>query len=90
MKPVALQIPGHERDEIVIGKDQPEYVPLPALRLITEEGIATVTRWRPSDEERAQLLAGADIWLQQLTGRGPLQPVKVGVECPVLLNQVPS
>lgn len=83
MNPVAVQIPGHETDEFVIAKDQPEYIPLPAVAIDTPEGIAIVTRWRPDAEERAALAAGADIWLLSLTFGGPLQPVRLTVECPV-------
>lgn len=83
MNAIAVQIPGHESDEFVIAKDQPQYIPLPAVAIQTPEGIAVVTRWRPTDEERAQLAAGADIWLSSLTFGGPLQPVRLTIECPV-------
>lgn len=83
MNPVAVQIPNHESDEFVIAKDQPEYIPLPAVAISTPEGIAVVTRWRPTDDERAAITAGADIWLSSLTFGGALQPVRLTVECPV-------
>lgn len=86
MNPVSVQIPGNESDEFVIAKDQPQYIPLPAVWIRTSEGIAVVTRWRPTDEERQQVADGADIWLQSLTFGGPLQPIKLTTECPVELE----
>ena len=83
MNAVALQIPGHERDEIVIARDQPEYIPLPALHIVIGNSFGLLTRWRPSDEERAALASGADVWLEMLTGGEPMQPVRLSVECPI-------
>jgi len=75
-------------------KDQPEYLPLPALveryneqQPETWHG-AIITRWRPTAEELAMLLAGDDLYLEVWTfgsvcrkcgeSQG-LQPVKLGV-----------
>lgn len=87
MNAVALQIPGHEHEEIVIARDQPEYIPLPALSIVIDLGGVAVpgilTRWRPTDEERAALANGADIWLETMTFGDPLQPIRLSVECPI-------
>ena len=89
MNPVSPVMPGSESIEIVLGKDQPEYTPLPAVYLDTET-CAMVTRWRPSPEERAAIGKGADIVLQQLTFRSPFQPVNLQVvmpsDCPELME----
>lgn len=91
MNPVALQIPGREADEFVIAKDQPPYTPLPAARVTLLNGeLGVVTRWRPSEEERMAIASGADIWVQHLTFGGPLQPLWVGAECPIEIDQEPS
>ena len=33
MRPVSPVIPGYQDKEVIFAKDQPEYLPLPALRL---------------------------------------------------------
>lgn len=81
---VALQIPGHEADELVIARDQPEYIPLPALSIIMGDVAGMLTRWRPSDAERAALANGADIWLETMTFGDRMQPVRITVECPIV------
>lgn len=69
MKPV--EFPGHN---IVYGKDQPEYMPLPALRLPDGE---VITCWELSDEELQQIITSKKIYLKQLTFNQPLQPVLI-------------
>lgn len=66
--------------EIVIAKDQPPYIPLPAV--VTSNGI--VTRWKPTFSERLKLIFGGSLYLQVLTFGRPLQPVKLSVEEPRL------
>lgn len=83
MNAVALQIPGHEMDERVIARDQPEYIPLPVLDIVIGTVPALLTRWRPSDEERAAIAKGADIWLETMTFGEPMQPVRITTECPL-------
>ena len=90
MNAVAIQIPGHEANEIVVAREQDQYVPLPALPITLEVGFAPIeivkgllTRWRPTDEERAALANGADIWLETMTFGEPMQPVRISTECPI-------
>lgn len=89
MESVSPVMPGSEPIEIVLSKDQPKYLPLPAV-YIDSRSRPMVTRWRLSDEERAMVAAGADIVLQQLTFRMPFQPVNLQVvgrdECPQLME----
>ena len=89
MEPVSPVMPGSESIEIVIGKDQPEYLPLPAVYLDARTS-PMLTRWRLSDEERKLIADGADIVLTQLTFRLPFQPVHLQVvnreAMPVLLD----
>lgn len=78
MQPVDLEIedraflPPH--DVVVYAKDQPEYLPLPVAKLHGDEG-RVISRWRLTDEERAQIAAGADLYLEVLTFHQPLQPL---------------
>ena len=89
MKPISPVIPGSEPFEVLLGKDQPEYTPLPAFYVDTE-GFPVLTRWEPSEEERARIMAGADIVFTQLTFRQPFQPVHLQVcmrfENPLLVS----
>jgi hypothetical protein len=95
MEPVSPVMPGSEDIEIVLGKGQPEYIPLPAVYLDTPS-CPMVTRWRLTDEERKMVANGADVVLQQLVFRdgngrnNPFQPVHLQIvmrdEMPVLLE----
>lgn len=58
--------------EIVYAKNQPEYIPLPALRF--DDGLV-VTRWKPSIWDRMLIAFGGDIYLGLLTFNHPLQPI---------------
>jgi hypothetical protein len=88
--PVSPVLPGSEPIEIVLGKNQPEYTPLPAVYL-QRPSLPMITRWRLSDEERAAIASGADIVLQQLTFSHPFQPVNLQVvasdESPVFVEE---
>lgn len=71
MKPIFFK--GHNT---VIGKDQPEYLPLPAH--YNEEGdVRTV--WKFSIRERLKILFGGKIELTQMTFLNPLQPIRASV-----------
>lgn len=81
MEAVSPVMPGSEGIEIVLGKNQRQYIPLPAVYLSTPT-VPMLTRWRFSDEERAQIAAGADIVLTQLTFGTPFSPVHLQVSMP--------
>lgn len=78
MNPISPVVQGQEHNEHVYAKDQPEYKPLPVLRLQGMEGIC-VSRWEPTREERMAIAAGADVILSQWTFRHPMQPVLMQV-----------
>jgi hypothetical protein len=63
----------------ILGKDQPEYQPLPAHR--SPEGII-VTCWRMTWWERIKALWTGQVWARQLTFGDPLQPQILGVDKP--------
>jgi hypothetical protein len=70
-------------DEITIAEDQLEYKPLVAARYQTEDGHQMLlTRWRFTDEERARIAGGEDLYLGVMTFGQPLQPLapQVGPE----------
>ena len=76
MQPASPVIPGLEDREVVYAKDQPEYLPLPSLR--TKSG-HVVARWALTDEERALIAEGADVFLTLWTFNHPLQPCSLSV-----------
>ena len=53
MEPVSPVMPGSADIEIVLGKDQLEYLPLPAVYLSTPT-LPMLTRWRFTEVERAR------------------------------------
>lgn len=63
--------------EIVYAKDQPQYLPLPALRW--PDGLV-VSRWHPSWKERLLLILGGDVYLGLLTFNNPLQPIMLSTD----------
>jgi hypothetical protein len=81
--PVSPVIPGAEALEVTLGKGQPEYVPLPAIRLVGDEG-ELITRWELSDEDRARLAAGGSVYLHVWTFGQRLQPVRLSTEEPAI------
>lgn len=78
MTPVSPVVQGLEQFEIVFGADQPEYLPLPTL-VGTAPNIAVISRWHLTDEERAQIAAGADIFTHHMTFGDMFQPLAVFV-----------
>ena len=84
MKPVSPVLPSQpvmREHEIVIAKDQPEYLPLPAIRTVDGQ---VITRWQLTLWERFRLLFGGSLFLRQLTFNTPLQPQSPSVEEPQL------
>lgn len=71
-------ISGLEGYELQFAKDQPQYMPLKALRSLKDNG-AVLTRWIITEEVREAILAGNDLYLEQLTFHQPLQPVRLSI-----------
>lgn len=65
---------------MVLAKDQPQYTPLPVH--VDKHSGACIGRFRLSDEERAAIANGADIWLWQYTFGRPFQPVSLTTDNP--------
>ena len=57
---------------VTFAKDQPEYQPLPALRMPDGE---VYTCWEFTDEEIERLVKNRCIFFKQLTFNQPLQPI---------------
>lgn len=74
MIPTSPVITNAIEHEVTYAKDQKEYVPLPVIR--TEKAI--LSRWKLTDEERAHIAAGGDLFIVQLYFGENLQPI-----CPV-------
>jgi hypothetical protein len=71
MESISPVVPGNEQFEVVYAADQPEYQPLPVLR--TEKSLLMC--WRLTDEERAHIASGGDLFLCVLHFGQPLQPL---------------
>jgi len=65
---------------VTYAEDQPEYLPLPALKMDDGE---IVTCWNPSILERLKILFTGKIWLNVLTFNKPLQPLLMSANKPV-------
>lgn len=68
MKPI--NFPG---SNVVFGANQPEYLPLPALKLPDGE---VITCWELTDEDVENIQKNRKFYLSQLTFNRPLQPIK--------------
>ena len=76
-----MQLIEFPEQTLVIAKDQPEYIPMPAHRDV--DGVVTCC-WCLSWKERLRVLLTGTVWHQILTFNGPLQPQKLSVSKPKL------
>lgn len=79
---VSPVVPGSAKPEIVIAKDQPEYLPLPAMRIGDPSAGVLLARWRMSWRERIRALFSGDVYVQIMTFGRPVQPLSVSTEVP--------
>ena len=77
MKPV--EFPGVN---VVFAKDQPEYMPLPAMKIPNDPQGLIITKWQLSPEELERVKETGTIHLSMLTFNQPLQPVLLTVDFP--------
>ena len=68
MKPVEFK-----HQNVVFAKDQPEYQPLPALKLDSPEG-EVISCWRMSFKERIKVLFTGKVWVSLMSFNKPLTP----------------
>jgi hypothetical protein len=82
MKPVSPVIPEMDLTEVIFAKNQPQYIPLPAV--VVDDGTRVITRWQFSWRERLRILFGGSLWLSLLTFGNPLQPIHLDTVSPKL------
>jgi hypothetical protein len=70
---------------VTFAEDQPEYLPLPALRMDDAEG-TVISCWRLSFWERVRVLFLGCVWLSLWTFRRPLLPTKMSTERPFITD----
>ena len=58
---------------IVFAKDQPEYLPLPALKIKGREG-QVISCWKMSIKERIRVLFTGVVWMNLMSFNKPLTP----------------
>jgi len=74
MKPVEFK-----HQNIVFAKDQPEYQPLPALRIDSPEG-EVISCWRLSFKERIKVLVFGRVWMSLMSFNKPLTPSYLAID----------
>jgi hypothetical protein len=70
------QFPVDGAQSVTFAKDQPEYLPLPAL--VYPDGVV-LTEWRLTEDERQRIARGENLRLWIWTAGRPLQPVALEV-----------
>lgn len=70
--------------EIVLAKDQPEYLPLPVAHVEYSDGVQSmISCYKLTWKERAKILISGKVWWEQLTFGNPLQPQKMYTQEPL-------
>jgi hypothetical protein len=67
---------------VVIAKDQPEYLPLPAYRFAADPHGRIACCWRMTWRERLGVLWSGVVWHEILTFGQPLQPQRLSIQKP--------
>jgi hypothetical protein len=73
-----------DEQTIVIAKNQPQYLPLPAYKYREDHEGKTVFCWKLSWRDRLRVLLGWPIWHTVLTFNAPLQPQKISTDKPFM------
>lgn len=68
MKPIEFK-----HQNVIFAKDQPEYLPLPALRIDSPQG-EVISCWQMSFKERMKVLLTGKVWLSLASFNKPLTP----------------
>lgn len=68
MKPIEFK-----HQNVIFAKDQPEYSPLPALRIYSPQG-EVISCWQMSFKERMKVLLTGKVWLSLASFNKPLTP----------------
>lgn len=67
-----------KHQNVVFAKDQPEYLPLPALKIDSPNG-EVVTCWKMSFKERIKVLFTGKVWMSLMMFDKPLTPSYLSV-----------
>jgi hypothetical protein len=59
---------------VIYAKDQPEYLPLPVMKL--QDG-TVISCWQVTDEDLERIIKTRQVFVSQLTFNTPLQPLNV-------------
>ena len=73
--------------EVTFAKDQPQYIPLPALKF--QDGLV-LTRWSLSFWERVHVIFGGSVYLGLLTHNRPLQPIRMSTSVQDVVGMMPE
>lgn len=73
MKPVEFK-----HQNVVFAKDQPQYLPLPALKL-DDQGGTVISCWKMSFKDRLKMLITGKVWLSLMSLDEPLTPSYMAV-----------
>lgn len=66
---------GHR--EVTFAEDQEEYQPITVAVREYADCLGLITRWKPTEEERARIAAGEDIYIEQLSFNNRMTPLTV-------------
>lgn len=67
-----------KHQNIVFAENQPEYLPLPALKIESKEG-EVITCWKLSFKERIKVLLFGNVWMSLMSFNSPLTPSMLAV-----------
>lgn len=73
MKPVEFK-----HQTVIFAKDQPQYQPLPALKIDSPEG-EVISCWKLSVKERIKIVFTGRVWLSLMSFNKPLTPSYLSV-----------
>jgi hypothetical protein len=74
MKPVEFK-----HQNIVFAKDQPEYQPLPALKIDSPTG-EVISCWKLTFKERLKVLVFGRVWMSLMSFNKPLTPSYLAID----------
>ncbi len=77
-----------KEQNVIIAKNQPEYLPLPAHKANDQEGLdCVVSCWKGTLVERIRFLITGKLYLKVFTNHKPLQPLFMAVNKWHILNR---
>lgn len=83
MKPCSPVIPGEDFEELIIAKDQPEYMPLPVIPF--QSGII-LSRWEMDEAERKAVAVSGEIYVYLLTFGSRVPEINFQIDSPMALE----